>query len=1391
MTRNTARPTRRQSARRALLPLALLALALPPRSSAAAARIIASPASPAAVQGPSQAAEPLLELDLYGAGLSLRTLPGLAVKAELRRGEEAVDSAAGAADATGLARLTWGSYLLSDGRAAIALGDRPTSIQPGDQLRILRRGGAPLVVDIPLLTAEVDTAADRIRGQAPAGAALTFSLSVGGAAARAFEVAADADGRYQLDLAGRLDLPAEGLSGQLSWLSGEAYRFRLGLANVEAEAVLAAEQLRGRAMPGRRVLAQVERAGAASRDFGPVFADAAGAWRLPLGGGDDRMPAGHQPEEPPLRLQAGDRLRLAVADPARGLTQTLELALPEMGLSLDAGRRRALGRGPAGRPLTLRLRDPNGAARDLVAGADPDGLVEVDLGAVADLGPGWTAQLIAELAPGLRALATAVLPIQRLDVGGGQVWGLAAPGTVISATLAGPAGQVKGRGQGRADDQGAWRARFAPPGGPGPFFGQLAAQPGDSVTLESVAGDPLLLTVPPLDAEADLAADLLSGRTGPGFQVRLLPEAPGAEPLQTTADGEGRFRFDLAGRMDLRPGQGLRLEAAARPGQVFGRGWVALSLTVDLGEGLLSGRATPGSAVDAQLLDAAGAVVASARGTAQDFSGLDLPADLVASLGLLSGRFNSGFVDVAGQVVRPRTGDRLRLTAGDQAVELPITDLDGAAFVEDDLVTGQAAPGQQLQIQLRPYSGPPLTVTARADDQGRFRHDFQGQVDLAYNDAVGLYVDLGGHGLRRTLSIPGLTVDLSRGQVSGASAPGARLDLGIHRQGQALLQRSLSADARGGFQLELPEGLALRAGDQLELRQLEPAGDTLRLAVPELTVEADRARNRIGGRAAPGGDLTVAAGSALQEDFAISQDWPAIQPDGSWRADLVPGWTLAPGSLVQARYRLAAGHLVIRRAVVPLLRAELGGPNACGIGAVRDAVGAELLAADGGRLSKAEGRTDLAGRFRLSFADAAGALLRSTAGQRMRATIAGETLAVDLPELALSPDWERGSLQGRGPAHSTVFLQWPARRCLEGLQRGSGLVGLMATQTDAAGRFGMGLPGPLAAGEGFDVYVPLPDGQQVFRQVYRSLLQVFIDSDRVTGTANSAAALRASLGRGGAAAATGTATADGDGRFTVHLQGTDAAPARIQAGDALTVDADGQPATVTVPVLGFDWSRGEAVAGEAPAGAALTLSLRLADGRRLDLRRAADDAGRWRFAAAEVPPRGGWTLDDITAVRATLVVAGGHQVIAQTEGFEAPPRPEPGAGGRRIFLPRISQPLGRAGQLGMRAVLEFGPTGLQDRLGSEAVGDGSDPPSPAAPDALCRVRISEDRTLLVGTTGTDYACPPGAGPNASVEWTHEQDTPTHSPRPRDHGGNPGLPRHAGALADPLRLPGGR
>ncbi len=1229
-------------------------------------------------QDPGQTA--LVELDLYGAGLELQTLPGLAVAAELRRDGQVVDSAATAADNQGLARLTWGNYLLGDGRAAVTIGGMVSQIRPGDQLKVQRRGLPTLQLEIPLLSAAPDPVLDRIEGRAPAGSSLGLSLG-SGSAARSFTVEADAAGRFRLDLAGQVDLPEEGLRGSLSWQSAEGLRVHLALAGREVEAVLAAEQLRGRALPGQQVLARLQRDGQTERRFGPGQVDAAGDWSLPLGGppqGPVRDPGLPQPA---WKLSPGDRLELAFVDAADAVTQTASMTLPMLGLGLEADPPLARGRGPADADLRLRLRAPGGetTAHALGGRTDAAGNLDLDLAAVMGLGPGWSAQLLWSAGPGLRVGATAVLPVQRLDVGGSQVWGLAAPGTVISATLRGPDGLVKGLGRGVADDQGSWRARFAAPGAPGLFFGSLPALPGDEVSLESRAGDPLLLRVPPLDAEADLPADRLTGRSRPGAWVQLQPELPGAMPLRVQADADGAFVFDLAGRLDLRPGLGLRLETWERPGQVFGRQWVALAATLDLGTGGLSGRATPGSRVQAQLVDGAGTVVASLQAQAQDFSGLDLPASLRSSLGLADGRFTAAFRDLAGQEVLPRAGDRLLLSAGDQSLELPIGPLDGTVFVEEDRISGQAAPDQALQLQVRPFGRPTLMLALRAGPDGRFQQDLGGRLDLGYNDAVGLFVDLGGHGLRRSLSVPGLTVDLSRGWIGGAAAPGMALRLRVLRQDKPLHEADLRADPRGAFQQELPPLVELRQGDRVELLGLQPPAELLRLDLPELTVDADMATQRITGRAGAPGELTVMAGSALSEGFSVSQDWPVPAADGAWEARLLPSWTLAPGSQVQARLRLGSGHLVIRRQVLPLLRAEFDGPQACGVAPHRQALSGELLGADGQVLARAAGRTDSQGRFRLSFSDAAGRLLRSRPEQQMRVDIGGQRLTVRLPAMALDPDWEQGILRGRGPAHSLVLLRWPAVRCLEGLAPGGGMAaGILATESDAEGRFATDMPGPLAPGEGFDVGLTLPDGHQVFRQLYRPRLEAFLDTDRVGGLAAGAAELALTLQRGGQELARAQTEADADGRFSAALRDGAGRALRLQAGDRLLLDLAGQREEVALPRLSFDWSRGEPVAGEAPPGAACTLSLRLADGRLLNIPRQADTSGRWRLGAADLPPRRDWELADVVELRVSTTVGEGHLALVETPGFAAPPG---GGGGdgkeRRLFLPRLGQPAQR------------------------------------------------------------------------------------------------------------------
>jgi hypothetical protein len=75
--------------------------------------------------------------------------------------------------------------------------------------------------------------------------------------------------------------------------------------------------------------------------------------------------------------------------------------------------------------------------------------------------------------------------------------------------------------------------------------------------------------------------------------------------------------------------------------------------------------------------------------------------------------------------------------------------------------------------------------------------------------------------------------------------------------------------------------------------------------------------------------------------------------------------------------------------------------------------------------------------------------------------------------------------------------------------------------------------------------------------------------------------------------------------------------------------------------------------------------LRLADGQVLTIPRTADAAGTFRLGAEDVPPRATWAWTDVVAVRVVLPTPAGHQMIAQTEDFEAPAGPTR----RPVYLP--------------------------------------------------------------------------------------------------------------------------
>ena len=115
--------------------------------------------------------------------------------------------------------------------------------------------------------------------------------------------------------------------------------------------------------------------------------------------------------------------------------------------------------------------------------------------------------------------------------------------------------------------------------------------------------------------------------------------------------------------------------------------------------------------------------------------------------------------------------------------------MDGVVFVDQDLVTGRTEAGRELDLNLRGFDGALHQTQLTADERGNFSHAWSGEVDVQYNDQVGLNTQVDGHAVTRALNVPGLFLDLDASVLSGSLRPDASLRHGLYgagRRGKAI-----------------------------------------------------------------------------------------------------------------------------------------------------------------------------------------------------------------------------------------------------------------------------------------------------------------------------------------------------------------------------------------------------------------------------------------------------------------------------------------------------------------------------------------------------------------------------------------------------------------------------
>jgi hypothetical protein len=1185
-----------------------------------------------------------------------RAAPRTYVTADLLRGGRLQSRAEAMAGDAGEVTLHFFDYRLDrQGRDA--------ALRPADVLALRASGAGSLsavTVTLPTLLVSADPVADRLAGQAPPRAALHVRLqddqAPAGTADREWDVAADANGNFALDLTaapgGAVDLRA-GHHGSVAFTTPEGHAVTALFAVFEADLTLASPRPRGRATPGQRLDVMVEHTDGTHDQDSMALVDGID-WVLPGEDSLPRIPA----------LASGDRVRLTLSGGTLPAPVVREIAVPPLTVELDATQDTVSGGASPGATLTVAVTSPDGQTvlrRRITAG--PDGRFRITFAGVADLAAGWRADVIEEVGQDISVRGRRTLADVRIGVHTSHVYGTIAPGAVVWLTLFGPDGAVKGKRVTTADATGAFDA--TPLDDATLVWPQI--EPGDMVEVAFAEGDPFAYPVPRLSTRTDPDAETVSGEAPVGAHLSLR-SGDHSPPLagETIADVNGRYVFDFRGATDVEPPMFGTIAFTEPGGATFVAGWAAVALWVG------ATQAANVTCIPCPVGQLATLRVADEAGQHVVYRPMVRPdAPSVTSQGTAS----INILAESGDRLPLMPGDKVDVIAGNDVASVTLPPMAFHLDLAHDRMVGHTLPHLSLQIVLKDsvFNERP-TVSVVSDGSGDFAVDFTGSADLGHVFTASVTAQLGRHRVVYDYPVPHLDLDLDTGILKGRMPKLAEVRVTVESGGQPRAIPDFRSDGFGFFETALyPDTgpvIDLLPGDVLRVVARSVADTvTETLTVPELTFAIAPAANRVSGRATDGGTLYLVAEST----FSPIAGWLDKMSEGATIA-LGAGGTfsfafskvkLGPGWQVSAQEVLPDGNSVRRTRYVPIVNVQHGGPNVCGYGLPGEDVHVETSV---GGAPAGQGATRIGhdGRFSLVLRDEVGRPTTNAAGTHVDARLGQTAATVDLPEIAFVAPLIESTyhIEGQGPPNATWILLVPVNDCFSK----PGVVGDQGL-TDANGRFSAtawtssGRPG-----ETLELSFYLADGFRIYRHATRPVAHVYVGTPRIGGRVSPMARGTAVL-RGPDDAERGreVGAADGDGQIDLRLADRQGHPVASRPGDVLELAAGGDSASVRVEPLTFDFDTTAGVIGTAPPNHPVGLVLTLANGRAVRFFWTTDATGRLRYGPSDVSVRAGWSLADVQHVRLELPTLlapappAGHLMVTESVAQTEPTRP--------VFLP--------------------------------------------------------------------------------------------------------------------------
>ncbi len=579
----------------------------------------------------------------------------------------------------------------------------------------------------------------------------------------------------------------------------------------------------------------------------------------------------------PLYPLAGQTLVVTRTSSA-GLVYSQRLRIPELVLRFDRSAGGIAGRvAPAGTdrveielghmpPRADKWATPLGESAAEAAGLPAwrwsgavasDGWFEARLPGAEALAPGRPMTVTVQTRTGLRLMVHRQTPWLELRLPGGEVTGGGAPLALVRLSLRGAAGDLRGRGLGRADRRGQFHVRLRDSAGE-----WLTPMAGDRLTVE--AGDARWsMTVPDLTARVHGGTPEITGRSTPGARVEVVAWSwlhPAPAAAWAAADAEGAWTANLP----WAPAPGTEVCAATTTlqGDAVHACWRLPLVTVETGSGSLTIEA-----------------LASVSGTLRLVRNGEPIAHLTADEPW-AGAVRTTWQDNGGGALAMRPGDQVHGEVNGLPIHLTLPPFE--ASLEEGTVVGRSEP--RAIVHWASPSGPTTQVVA--DDSGEFRFIWptKAVAGSAERDrrcpgpAATVFVLAGdGHRVGRRLGCPSLSVDLDQGFAKGEAEPG----MGLSWSGRSGVadRPAVTVPASGSFQMRLPPPLAPGAHRVLWVGQ-----QALEIAVPPLGVDYDPARGMARGRgpAAETIELRVHVGQRSPPD-RISV---LVDSAGQWQMDL-------------------------------------------------------------------------------------------------------------------------------------------------------------------------------------------------------------------------------------------------------------------------------------------------------------------------------------------------------------------------------------------------------------------------------------------------------------------------------------------------------------------------